>query len=262
MHEGDDLLELVEAGNRARRLALSFLRKGLAASQLFGTGAGERRANLRLQKVTSRGTVLAQRPRMSRFRVARLVAVAVSALGGCHASGLSLGGPSPDAGTGRSGAGAADFGVSDMDVSAGDGCASHGPPCQPKCADLQDGRDCIARGDCYPVFTSDEPCNNICCASHFARCEQGYEAHCRGTPVCQLLEPNCVGPFVVAYSGSCYDGCVLISECAPSDYRQMQDSSCPSGWRDSLQLEDGSWRTVCDPGKTIPAGAANACPPT
>jgi hypothetical protein len=38
---------------------------------------------------------------------------------------------------------------------------------------------------------------------------------CKEPPItCDAVAPHCEGPYVVAYSGGCFEGCVLSSDCA------------------------------------------------
>jgi hypothetical protein len=38
---------------------------------------------------------------------------------------------------------------------------------------------------------------------------------CTGTPACTAATPFCESPYVVAYTATCYEGCVQKKDCAP-----------------------------------------------
>jgi hypothetical protein len=88
-------------------------------------------------------------------------------------------------------------------------------PCAPViCADAGSAADCNARPNCHAVF---EPlmacgCPTPGCCTRYARCTDGH-ANCAGPAVCAQTPPDCQGPYVVAYTNSCFEGCVLQSEC-------------------------------------------------
>jgi hypothetical protein len=90
-------------------------------------------------------------------------------------------------------------------------------PCPLACADMATREACEARSDCHPVFVDESICACAvpgCCA-RFARCADGATALCKAPPIiCDAVAPRCEGPYVNAYSGGCYDGCVLSSDCA------------------------------------------------
>jgi hypothetical protein len=76
---------------------------------------------------------------------------------------------------------------------------------------------CDARADCHPVFV--DPRNCACaalgCCAQFERCGDGARASCNGQASCDIVMPYCEGSYVVAYIGSCYEGCVRAADCAP-----------------------------------------------
>ena len=93
------------------------------------------------------------------------------------------------------------------------------PPaaCPLPCAQVTTLDACEARPDCHSVFQDPGTCGcagSGCCA-HFSRCADGDKAACTGTPLCKIATPFCESPYVVAYTGSCYEGCVQKKDCAP-----------------------------------------------
>jgi hypothetical protein len=76
---------------------------------------------------------------------------------------------------------------------------------------------CDTRPDCHPVFVDDRlcACAGIGCCARFAHCAAGATAVCKAPPItCDAVAPHCEGSYVVAYAGSCYEGCVQSSDCA------------------------------------------------
>jgi hypothetical protein len=148
------------------------------------------------------------------------------------------------------------------------GCTSEprlGPLLGDRCTGLNES-DCAHADGCHAVFTSEELCNSVCCASHFEACESGATASCAAGSVggacnvsCTQTSALCIGSFVQSYSdnGCCPDGCVAISEC--DGVMTAPSSQCPSGREDTLD-RDGSDVTACDPGDLSKVGPQD-CPP-
>jgi hypothetical protein len=105
-----------------------------------------------------------------------------------------------------------------VDEGAPAGCILIAIPCPLSCAEVTTQEACEARGDCHPVFVDgrDCQCAALGCCARFSRCADGATAVCKEPPiVCDAVAPFCEGPYVVAYSGGCYEGCALASDCAP-----------------------------------------------
>ncbi|HEX4449491.1 MAG TPA: hypothetical protein VH143_01420 [Kofleriaceae bacterium] len=127
--------------------------------------------------------------------------------------------------------------------------------------------DCASTGGCHLVFSFDELCDNLCCASHFDRCEEGATAACVGgnpSGACELsctqTSAICSDGFAQSFvaEGCCPDGCVALSQCA--GVTTAASNQCPSGQLDTLQLA-GSDETACDPGELSHYGV-QGCPTT
>jgi len=90
-------------------------------------------------------------------------------------------------------------------------------PCPAPCAVMTSKETCEARPECHSVFVDNRDCQcaAIGCCARFVHCADGATAVCKAPPItCDLVAPHCEGPYVVAYSGSCYEGCVQSSDCA------------------------------------------------
>jgi hypothetical protein len=76
---------------------------------------------------------------------------------------------------------------------------------------------CEARADCHPVFVMGDTCGcaTAGCCAQFASCAAGNKARCSGSVMCEVDPPRCEGPYVVAYQGTCYEGCVRKTDCSP-----------------------------------------------
>ncbi len=74
------------------------------------------------------------------------------------------------------------------------------------CSSLTTRDACDARPDCHSVFQDRGVCG---CAA------DGGKARCSGMIQCGVAPPNCEGPYVVSYTDTCYEGCVLSPECGP-----------------------------------------------
>jgi hypothetical protein len=85
------------------------------------------------------------------------------------------------------------------------------------CAEAKTQEACAARADCHPVFFDPGGCACLAlgCCTQFEHCGDGATAVCTGTPLCKMAEPHCEGPYVIAYTDSCYEGCALGTDCAP-----------------------------------------------
>ena len=90
-------------------------------------------------------------------------------------------------------------------------------PCPAPCAAMTSEGACEARPECHSVFVDDRDCQcaALGCCARFSRCADGASAVCKAPAItCDAVTPHCEGPYVVAYSGSCYEGCVQSSDCA------------------------------------------------
>jgi len=124
--------------------------------------------------------------------------------------------------------------------------------------------DCASAAGCHPTFTSDLPCNSMCCASHFESCSVGTLVNCDGhrtgacSGSCVMTSSSCDGSLVQAYTddGCCPAGCVAISQC--EGITSTASTQCASGFQDTLTLS-GSVRTACDPGDLTSYGP-QGCP--
>jgi hypothetical protein len=85
------------------------------------------------------------------------------------------------------------------------------------CAQATTKDACEARPDCHSVFVDGRDCGcaALGCCTRFSRCADGGAAVCKAPAIsCDAATPYCEGPFVVSYSGSCYEGCVQATDCA------------------------------------------------
>ena len=77
---------------------------------------------------------------------------------------------------------------------------------------------CDALTGCHSVFFDPQTCGcaGLGCCAHFSACADGGQALCKASGlICMRAPPHCEGPYVVSYSGWCYEGCVRMTECAP-----------------------------------------------
>lgn len=89
--------------------------------------------------------------------------------------------------------------------------------CVAPCSSVTTLADCEARSDCHSVFFDPGTCGCAAagCCAHFQKCVDGDKAACAGTVACTIVKPYCELPYVVSFSGSCYEGCVKQTDCAP-----------------------------------------------
>jgi len=102
------------------------------------------------------------------------------------------------------------------------GCVRKGAPptlcadgaCPTVCRQQLDLTSCQAHPECHAVFQPAGACGcaGSGCCTFFSTCADG-PAICVGTALCSVPPPDCEGPYVLSYAGSCYEGCVLASEC-------------------------------------------------
>jgi hypothetical protein len=89
--------------------------------------------------------------------------------------------------------------------------------CPISCAQIADQATCDASGICHSVFTNSGACDcaPAGCCTHYSGCADGAKATCAppSTLACKSLAPDCEGPYVLSYTSTCYEGCVLSSEC-------------------------------------------------
>jgi hypothetical protein len=141
--------------------------------------------------------------------------------------------------------------------SSSESAADEGP-----CAGFGES-DCATTSGCHLIFSAEEPCDNLCCASHFDRCEDGAAATC-GNPSgacdvsCTQTPSSCQGGFVQSFTadGCCPDGCAAMSQCAGVTITPA--AQCPSGNQDTLHV-GGSDLTACDLGDLSHSGV-QGCP--
>jgi hypothetical protein len=149
--------------------------------------------------------------------VVRLATVLLAA--GCAAS---AGGGGLDASAGAGGAGGgsgAGGGAGGSGGLSGSGGADAGAPdASGGCALATTADECDARPGCHSVFFDPHNCRcaQVGCCARFSRCADGQLALCNSTNLaCLIQQPYCEGPYVVSYAGSCYEGCVRMTACAP-----------------------------------------------
>jgi hypothetical protein len=88
----------------------------------------------------------------------------------------------------------------------------------PACEDVRTLTECEGRVDCYSVFEDPRTCGcaALGCCARFTRCARGNTATCKPPPIlCDAVEPYCEGSYVIAYTQSCFEGCVHQKDCAP-----------------------------------------------
>ena len=156
------------------------------------------------------------------------------------------------------------------------------------CGQVKTREECDVRSDCHSVFV--DPGNCAClalgCCAKFSQCAEGGHAKCSGMPICEALPPHCDAPFVAAYAGNCWEGCVAPDECANADAGVLPPicpetapanasscgsasltcfyDNCPSGGRTQAVCAGGNWTVetaacgivTCDPD---PSGSARTC---
>ena len=84
------------------------------------------------------------------------------------------------------------------------------------CSSLTTQADCQARSDCHAVFYDPGTCGcalSGCCA-HFSFCGDGKPVcGAPSTLACASATPHCESPYMVSYTLTCYEGCVLKTDC-------------------------------------------------
>jgi hypothetical protein len=102
------------------------------------------------------------------------------------------------------------------------------------CSQVTTQTECDGRSDCHSVFVDPGTCGCAAagCCAHFNRCAEGGHANCSGPVACMAPQPFCEAPYVLSYTGVCYEGCVRQSECASVDGGQdvgrSGDASSPA----------------------------------
>jgi hypothetical protein len=96
------------------------------------------------------------------------------------------------------------------------------------CSQVTTQAACDSRSDCHSVFVDPGTCGCAAagCCAHFDRCADVGHANCSGPVACMAPQPFCEAPYVLSYTGVCYEGCVRQSECAGVDGGQ---DAAPSG---------------------------------
>jgi hypothetical protein len=95
------------------------------------------------------------------------------------------------------------------------------------CAQLTTQVDCETHSNCHAVFVDPGTCAcsaSGCCA-RFDRCADGAQANCAGPATCKSATPQCESPYVVGFTGACYEGCVRQAACAPPTCPQTPPTS-------------------------------------
>lgn len=85
-----------------------------------------------------------------------------------------------------------------------------------RCSDITAQTECDARSDCHSVFKDPRTCacTALGCCARFVGCADGGKASCTGPALCDMVEPYCEGPYVIAFRNNCYEGCVKQTDCA------------------------------------------------
>jgi hypothetical protein len=115
------------------------------------------------------------------------------------------------------GLGGASSGTAGDAGNAGEGAAGGAGGGTGTCGDVTALAECDARDDCHSVFVdpNDCPCDAPGCCARFSFCADGDQAECDAMVTCRRAAPFCAGQYVISYEGTCYEGCVRSSECAP-----------------------------------------------
>lgn len=151
-----------------------------------------------------------------------------AASGGTSSGGMSSGGTT--AGTGTTGSGGTGMVCPDGQTwcpgcTVNDGycavdCLSAAVPTQacPECSTVDNEADCNLLVNCHSVYQDLGTCGcgTPGCCTRFSFCAPGETADCEGANVdCEAVTPLCEPPtFAVSYSGTCYEGCVKVEDCA------------------------------------------------
>ncbi len=88
---------------------------------------------------------------------------------------------------------------------------------------------CDSRSDCHSVFADPGTCGCAAtnCCMRFSRCADGGHANCTGPAECTIAQPACLPPYTLGYTSSCFEGCVLQTECGVGD-AAIAPPVCPS----------------------------------
>jgi len=138
--------------------------------------------------------------------------------GGVGSGGKATGG-SGSGGVGSGGVIALDGGTcasGTCSIDAGPGDTSPGDAPATTCSQITTQSACEIRSDCHAVYVDPGTCgcSSPGCCAHFDRCTDGGKADCTGPATCKIATPFCEAPYVVAFTGTCYEGCVRQTTCA------------------------------------------------
>jgi hypothetical protein len=110
------------------------------------------------------------------------------------------------------------------------------------CSQLTTQAACQARSDCHTIFSDPGTCGCAAagCCARFSRCADGKAVCTKPAQFsCAMVQPYCESPYVLAYRDSCFEGCVLGSDCpgsvdsgareAGGDTGACNGQSCGSG---------------------------------
>jgi hypothetical protein len=106
-----------------------------------------------------------------------------------------------------------------------DGVCPTGDASTGSCSQVRTRAECDSRSDCHSVFQDPGTCGcaPAGCCMQFNRCADGGRANCTGPVACMAPQPFCQAPYALSYTGVCYEGCVLQSECAGVDGGALRD---------------------------------------
>jgi hypothetical protein len=96
------------------------------------------------------------------------------------------------------------------------------------CPQLATREACDARGDCHAVFVDPNNCACVApgCCAQYSRCATGGRANCEAVVACDIPTPYCAGDYVISYTSTCFEGCVLKTACAATD-AGVATPTCP-----------------------------------
>lgn len=141
-----------------------------------------------------------------------------SGRGGTAAGGAGAGGGGVRATGGNAVGGAGSGGATVLDAGCdGSGCgvdAGDNDLGVASCGQISTQSACDLRADCHSVFAStgcELDAGHTC--ERFQHCADGRKANCAGPALCDSVAPTCPPGDVVAYVGSCYEGCVHQNQC-------------------------------------------------